>query len=207
MEGGEKFTKGGGQFWRVKKKKKKGNPKSISSPSSRRTPQLGPVGFFSFTHLLNWPLPPPSSRFSLLLASQEPASPPLLPKPPATTPFPWPKENQRTKVPLFLCFSPLRPAISEPLSVISLSAISTSTKQTQPENPPGHRPFSSLPVTPLPQPLTTDPRSSRSAAAAPSLSRLQPLRQTYPHSSSPPFGQTSGVSTSAPPEETDPPAT
>jgi len=37
---GEEIYKGEGAVWRVKKKKK--SPKSISSPSRRHRPQLGP---------------------------------------------------------------------------------------------------------------------------------------------------------------------
>jgi hypothetical protein len=60
--GEEKFTKGRGAVSESKKRKER-NPKSISSPSSRQTPQLEPVGFFSFTHLLNRPPSPPHRPF------------------------------------------------------------------------------------------------------------------------------------------------
>ena len=69
----KKFPNGGnsqkerGQFGELKKK---GNRKSISSPSRRR-PQLGPHGFLLLTHLLQSLNPPsPELLLHLLLLSQ-----------------------------------------------------------------------------------------------------------------------------------------
>ena len=153
---------------------KKKSPKSISSPSRRRRPpSLDPVGFVSFTHLLQ-PLKPPLSI--------------SLPSPSAASRHPHPisiviSQNQQpcTQTSLSsnrLLYPPsprlrLTLTFPSPLSTDN-SGASTTGHSNQSALPKVQQPPDPchLPLSVLPSPAASSPRPKRGQSRSPSLSPL-----------------------------------